>query len=364
MGQAAGTAAAMASAAETTPADVATASAQQFRQQLLRDGCYLPNSRNEDPADVALQARASASTQRTFNGLGRNGKVEDPNLRERVWTSGNGHSKSLAQSPCQWFPMAGGVLNALSLDLRNNGDQPAAIDVTLRMVDTLWDYEVATGKVVWQDKATVPVGWDGMLELSTSLSNLADGCYRIELSGPADVDWICSSNRAHAVAGGHIIGSGRYHWNRLHGEFAFQLSPPQPVFPPEQALSGITRPTASTNMWLSCAAASMPQWFCLEWQQPVAISTIELTFPSQLVLETHWENPFYTAPHIPAAYQLQVPDANATCGWRTIVRVTDNYQARCRHQLTTPINTAQLRLVIDSTHGSPSAGLTEIRCYG
>ena len=63
-GQAAGTAAAMAAQAGLTPAAFGRTHLRQLQQQLLKDDCYIPGLTNQDPADLARAARASASSSR------------------------------------------------------------------------------------------------------------------------------------------------------------------------------------------------------------------------------------------------------------------------------------------------------------
>ncbi len=60
MGQAAGTAAAIAAANETTPAGVYERHLADLQQALLKDGCYLLDVKNDDPRDLALAAAISA----------------------------------------------------------------------------------------------------------------------------------------------------------------------------------------------------------------------------------------------------------------------------------------------------------------
>lgn len=63
-GQAAGTAAAMAAALGLSPTAFGQAHIHDLQQQLLKDDCYIPGLRNRDPADLARQAHATASSQR------------------------------------------------------------------------------------------------------------------------------------------------------------------------------------------------------------------------------------------------------------------------------------------------------------
>jgi hypothetical protein len=64
MGQAAGTAAAIAARHHTTPRGVYDNHIHELQQALLKDGCYLPGVRNSDKHDIALRARVTASSRR------------------------------------------------------------------------------------------------------------------------------------------------------------------------------------------------------------------------------------------------------------------------------------------------------------
>lgn len=76
-GQAVGTAAAMAVKMHCTPRDIGT-QMTTLQQQLLRDDCYIPTVKNEDPADIARNASVTASSwqdgwnpEYVINGVGR-----------------------------------------------------------------------------------------------------------------------------------------------------------------------------------------------------------------------------------------------------------------------------------------------------
>ena len=62
MGQAAGTAAAIAAEHDSTPRGVYENHIHELQQVLLKDGCYLPGVRNTDKDDIALRASVTAST--------------------------------------------------------------------------------------------------------------------------------------------------------------------------------------------------------------------------------------------------------------------------------------------------------------
>ncbi len=99
-GQAAGTAAALARRCATTPRGVYESHIGELQQALLRDGCYLPGVPNSDPDDLALKARAEASSvaagaaaANVNNGwsrktdAGRNAWAPDPKAAGPAWMS-------------------------------------------------------------------------------------------------------------------------------------------------------------------------------------------------------------------------------------------------------------------------------------
>ena len=62
MGQAVGTAAAICVQRQTTPRGVYENHLADLQQQLLKDGAYIIRLKNEDPNDLALRAKATASS--------------------------------------------------------------------------------------------------------------------------------------------------------------------------------------------------------------------------------------------------------------------------------------------------------------
>lgn len=78
-GQAVGTAAAMASKKGCTPVQLGKQYIKELQQALLKDDCYIPGLRNEDPLDMARTAKVSATSSRigfkpenVINGISRN----------------------------------------------------------------------------------------------------------------------------------------------------------------------------------------------------------------------------------------------------------------------------------------------------
>ncbi len=89
-GQAAGTAAALALKNGITPREVGRAHIRELQQALLKDDLYIPGFRNEDPADMARGAIASASSEKPGSPASNvlNGVSRDVDGISNAWESG------------------------------------------------------------------------------------------------------------------------------------------------------------------------------------------------------------------------------------------------------------------------------------
>jgi len=142
MGQAAGTAAAIAAEHRTTPRGVCEHHIRELQQALLKDGCYLPGVRNMDKDDIALRARVTASSSR--EGM----------APEKV---NNGWNRIVGEDKNAWAPEAEASLPQwIQLEL----DEPATIDTIhatfQRTKERAIDFTVETWlEGSWRTAATV-----------------------------------------------------------------------------------------------------------------------------------------------------------------------------------------------------------------
>jgi hypothetical protein len=332
-----------------------------LQQALLRDNCFLPNYGNQDPEDLARHAKAEASSSRTSAGLSTWHKDHaDERLRDYMRSQGFDQQAQTDSDLCQWCFLSTGPLDKIGVHLVNQEKSKAVVQVAIRPVTSLWDYEKNGEPPIWSGEAELDGETDEMLWLQTSCEITHPGAYRIEIQGPGHVAWRYSGEHDWGLASGHLIGSGRYKWSKYR-EFAFRLDPPQKVYGPEQVLSGITRPQKQSNAWFSSAALPFPQHLTLSWPEPVPLQTIAVTFTGQIVFEPRFEDPYYLPPNLAKRYRLQVPDGQG--GWHTVHLEENNLETRKVHTLQTSVTTDQLRILIEATHGSTSAGIIEVRCY-
>lgn len=360
MGQAAGTAAAVALREQMPVSDVPERAIRTVQQTLLRDGCFLPNCRNDDPLDVARTATATASSEALLYGA-------DPETRGfheglHIWLDqARPVLEALEHRRGQWIAIGCDELREVAVCLSNDSGAPQEVLARIVAVDHIWDYRSEPGDLVASATLTVPPGVRQWISWQTELRHLRPGSYvRLDLLENPNVIW----HQAGAIEPGHVsafeMSPGRM---RRFGQgltMSFRVDPPQWCYGPANVLTGETRPHCFTNLWRSDARQALPQWLELSWAEPQTISQVELTFPGHLIREYHAYAPMYRDPQCPRAYGILVCGEE---GWREIVRVEDNYQRHRVHRFESAVVTNRVRVRVDATNGDPSAAVYEVRCY-
>jgi hypothetical protein len=148
-------------------------------------------------------------------------------------------------------------------------------------------------------------------------------------------------------------------WKRDKIAHAFGLDPPSKPYEAENVISGVTRPEAWTNIWISDPQESFPQHVELDFGKELVFNTVHLIFDTDL-------NTVYK--HVPALHQCPecVKDyellANRQGKWESLLKIEGNCDRRRVHRLIST-QSDKLRLVIHGTNGAPSAYLYEMRVY-
>jgi hypothetical protein len=364
MGQAAGTAAAVAFQQGIPIHQVPERAITRVQQALLRDGCFLPSARNEEPHDLARSATATASSEALCHGVGPESSRPHGGLRaveEAVGLERRADTDLLDRRRGQWIAVATDHVACISACLSNPTEQTQTVEAELLPVEHIWDYRVQTGKALAHTTLRVPPGRLQWVEWPVDV-DLEPGRYvRLDLLANPNIQW----HTAGAIEPGHPsafqIGPDkmrRYGWGI---PVSFRISPPQPCYSAGNTVTGVARPHRWTNLWRSDPAASLEQWLQLEWPTEQTIAQILLTFPGHLFTEYHHYPPFYRAPQCLKDYTVA---AWAEGDWRPVVQVTDNYQRYRAHTLERPVKTRELRVTVHATNGDPSAAIYEVRCYG
>lgn len=362
MGQAAGTAAAISLRDAVPLHEVPTTAIEQVQQQLLKDGCFLTGVDNRDPDDRARSARVTGSSSQTYEGAG-------PDDRAPVRIPGDERSlapEELGQLRAQWVPVAVGPsapgVDQLAVLLRNRRDEPVTVATTVRTVAHVWDYRVDTGEVVGGGDVTVAPGEHWVeVPLATDLRSGPDGVryLRVDVAATDRVDWPHAGRILPGATAAFEMTAGRM---RRFGDgvtMSHRIAPAQPVHPASAAVTGAARPHRAPNLWLSEPDDTTPS-LLLEWDEPIEVSELHLTFPGHLLREYDRTPPLWRDPEVCAEYRIHVRVGE---GWQQLLHVDDNVQPRRVHRVDRTAGVSAIRLEFLRTHGHPSVGVHEVRVY-
>lgn len=350
-GQAAGVTAAVAIAKKRYLEETAVVDIREIQQKLLRAGCFLLSSRNEDPLDLALTARVRASSERSFSQADPDLATGKPPSRD-----GLGHRRS------QYLAVSESRLHSLSIYLTNTSESPENLQVQLVDVEHIWDYRLDESELTVLAHGTlqVPGNFQGWLEWECSVPVPTQSYMRLDVFPNSALIWHSALKTASGFPAAFEFAPGQMRNWPNPTTSAFRINPVQRPWPAQEVVTGITRPYQQTNHWCSDDLQDKPEWLELRWDSAIQLSRCELTFPGNLLLEHHKYPPFWRDPQTPANYEIQTWHLDA---WKTQIRIEGNYQRQRVHKFDTPIQTDRLRVIISKTNGDPSAAITEIRCY-
>ncbi|MFI7061977.1 FAD-dependent oxidoreductase [Kribbella sp. NPDC050124] len=130
-------------------------------------------------------------------------------------------------------------------------------------------------------------------------------------------------------------------------------------------VGGYSRPYGGPQLWSSEDLAWDPEpWIQLTWPTPVDLTEIVVILDDDveedLINLHHHRTPFEALPTLLHTYDLQALDTSGT--WQTLTTVTANHHRTHHHPVTT--TTTAIRLVTQTTNGTPRAHLTNLRAYG
>ncbi|KAB1654094.1 FAD-dependent oxidoreductase [Pseudoclavibacter chungangensis] len=361
LGQAAGTAAAVAVEAGTAAADVPI---ERVQQALLRDGCFLPNTPADDPLDLAPAATVRASSTELLHEASPESHARLGGLGQ--WTDHPVFPNRgvLEHRTAQWIALGPDRdLRRIELLLAAD-DAPRRVRATLHAVDDIWDYRAEAGEPIATTELEVTsseptwVSWD--LDGIDRSRLPAGGYVRVSLDATPGITWQIAGTVQPGNLAAYEAMPGRY--RRFGGgtTLSFRVEPAQACYGPENITSGVTRPHRSPNVWRSEPGATGSPWIELSWPEERSIRQVQITFAGNLLREYHAYPPGYRDPQTANEYVLEAREDDV---WRPVAEVSGNATTRVVHTFPEAIRTSALRLTVLATNGDPSAAVSEIRCY-
>jgi len=345
MGQAAGTAAALAAKHGGLSArEVGVVHLDELQQALLRDDQWIPGVAAHDPADLAPGARVSASTA-------AESVVLDADLAVRLETE-----RYLR------LPAAGRVE---AVDLLVEGEAGDVLTVEFWASDRGQNYVpvVAQGQVevrlviAGRQWVTVPTAGGG-------LGPDAAGGILLKLLANVTVGATAQRRPTGAFCYG-LEGDPRDGGGMRLDPFTpcYRVRCTEQVYAAANVTNGFARPFGGANSWRSAPLDQHgPQWLELAWQAPQQVREVQLTFNSDLDEHFHNLQPM-KGPAVPEMVRDYRILAHSSGQWTEVARADGNYQRLRRHRLSTPVTTDALRVEVLATHGAPCAEIFEVRVY-
>jgi len=392
IGQAVGTAAAMAIQRHCTPRQLAQAHVKELQQQLLKSDATILRVPNQDPADLARSCRVSASSEETFN---------DQRLSDYLPLDRH-RGMILYDWPSE--------LRKLEVYLRNESDKPCDVRMTLSQTrfERKWKTHQEFTACRWRDLRTerfqtvadrliqVPVEYEGWTQVEWS-----DPLRLREKDPPCEEDrLLVALASTEAVLWGRAEhpceiatcverADGEDQWQTRSGDqddadgiaypdpnmppkclppserMLLRLDPAPPVGEAVNAINGYARrfSTAPTNMWISRHGEPLPQSLTLRFEQSTAFDTVHLTFDT--LYDDYHDMPHNYGPRAAGMcvkdYRLEVEQEGA---WHPVVDVQGNYHRFRVHRFPQVVADA-LRLVVLDVQQADRYGarVYEVRVY-
>lgn len=352
IGQAVGTAAHFCKKHKVNPRRIYEKHIEELQQQLLKDDCYIIGLKNEDSSDIALESKVLASSSLPL-------KVTDPN-----------GFQELNCARAQMFPVSKSWIKTIEVYLRSDRGQNTEIQLGLRQADAPEDF--SSCKDIVTCTRTVPAGKSAWVSFEINREVNPNKLYWIWLPQCPKIFWGYHNEELVCTRRGKynnekdswevVLGyQDEEHaiWVPDVGTFCFKISPTQEPYDGSNVVSGISRPELRPNIWISDPDQGFPQYLDLVFDQPQNISTVYLTFDTNLNCHgsSHLQAPAEECVKDYTLYRFEKPD------WIPIVEVCGNYQRHRIHRLTEPISTERIRLEVRATNGADTARVYEIRAY-
>lgn len=336
-GQAVGTAAGVCKLRDTTPRALVQSYIGELQQQLLKDGCYLIDLPNRDPRDIALGAKAAASSVAPPESLKAEARlsVHPLNCPRAVM-----------------FKVTGKRLESVSLYLHSDNAKPTEVKLGLRTAASLGDFSAS--KDVAAAKASVPPGGQGWVEFKLG-ADVKPGFYYAWLEPAKGIGWSLFGTLPPDTARAYRSGKD---WNRMPECYTFKLDPPSEAQTPDVAKpppremtfaaanvnNGFARAIRGwPNSWRPDPEQALPQWVELDFGREVELNTVHVSFQAKTMRAED--------------FRIEAADGGT---WKTLATVQDNKDRR-RVISFARTKAQKLRLVV--TKAPEDMGVCEIRVY-
>ncbi|MCZ8516994.1 FAD-dependent oxidoreductase [Paenibacillus filicis] len=360
IGEAAGTGAALCVEKGITPRELHNSHLRELQQIMLRQDASIVGLRNEDPADLALQANVTASSTNT---------------------------QLVVETPAETYPLKADVGLLLPVDPEIDGIELLVDAAEASMLKAeLWSTGRGENYVphALQTAATAQVGkglkqwvklnlsWKPAAPQNAFIIIKANETLALHLSGQPQSGVLAFVKGPRPIVSADLEDHQPHQpviqWSMrsvARKPFCFRLLSQTKAFAPEKVVDGYSRPYAGPHLWSSAVVREgSPEWLELSWPKPVNVRTVHITFNDDvnedLINLHHHRTPFEVIPELIKNYSVQV---HANGDWITAAEGHNNHKRKQVHTLDSVIAADKLRIVADSTNGCSRAEIVEVRVY-
>lgn len=352
---------------------------RELQRALLRSGQFIPGAALEDPSDLALSAKVTATSELALSSLTACGEI-----------------LPLNESWAMMLPACNGPLPTITfkLDVTSATSLRAELRISEKPDNHTPDVvlEVLDIPLTAGSRQLVPLKFSTHIDQSRFAficllknDNLAAHLSDQRLTGvlalcQAGNKAVAKSNTQSPPPG---IGIDTFEFwtpkrRPLGKNLALNLDPPLHGFSASNLINGIGRPTRSSNAWVADFAQEQPV-VRLKWETPQTIASIEIDFdtdfdhPMESVLMGHPERDMpFCIQDLKIAVATEIKKSNnqssvATLPHTTthvVAEISGNHQTRRIITLETPVTTKCLELQILAPSIHVPAALFAVRCFG
>ncbi|PCJ56102.1 MAG: hypothetical protein COA79_19975 [Planctomycetota bacterium] len=351
MGQSVGTAAAICIEKNITPKECRNNYIKDVQQLLLRQGCFIHQLKNEDPEDLVLKAKLSCSGESNLD------------LTQNASSDNEEYKQLMDKAYGTILPITTNRINSVTLWIENEEESEVTLIVRLKKIKHVWDFQNDEDDIC-QTEIKVPSKHTGPLEINLNVQVEQNSFYFLYTEALQEIVYL-KFRKDHpagtlSVWQSPTTKSWKYmRHNSVEGFelFCLGIKPEQSPYGIENIRSGVTRPYEETNLWVS--SPMLPAHVELNWDDIVEISTIEITFDTDLTFTNETMPAFSVSDKCVKNYEIQYQENN---NWHSLIKVEGNYQRQRIHHFP-EIKIENIRIIINKTNGDLCARIYEIRLY-
>ena len=304
---------------------------KELQQILLKEGCFIPDIKNEDKGDIFLHSKCSVSSERNLKFDMTDGEIKP-------------------EFPVgQKLPLNGRVEK---IKFKIKVQEDTLLKFHLRSSEDIWDF-MSREDILYKE---VPVKKDDE-EVSVDINKeFEKGIYWFYFEGNEKVILKTTTQQ---IPGCALIVKPREVWLferwSLIRNIYFEITPPLYPFSPDNTVNGVSRPERWTNAWIS--DNGLPQWIEFDFGKERELNYIQFIFDHEVNVEYSHIPPFYIPHPIPQQYGVFYLHNGK---WKALIEEVNNTGYFVRHRFKT-IKTERIRVEFYKTNGAEYVVVYEVR---